>query len=253
MIEPENTASPGFLLAGSDSPVNAAWSTETSSPSSSRASAGTMSPRRRRMTSPGTTSLAGGLIHFPSRFTRALIASLALSASMAFPACRSSQKPTQALAQSSSRMMKKSGQCRTTPDSTTATSIIQGIGPQKYMRNLRKALVFFSSISFGPYLVSRFAASAPVRPSGDEPSRFSTSAIGSVFRSSFASEGEAGFASGDLAWAALEFAMAFFLFQFAHGRRFGAAAQCSVLPHDLRGRRDQNERHERDSRDDVET
>ena len=53
-------------------------------------------------------------------------------------------------------MMKKSGQCRTTPDRTTATSIIQGIGPQKYERNFRSALVFFSAISFGPYWVSRF-------------------------------------------------------------------------------------------------
>jgi hypothetical protein len=53
-------------------------------------------------------------------------------------------------------------------------------------------LVFFSSISFGPYCVSRFFASASVSPSGDEPSFFSTSAIGSVFKSSFGS----GFASG---------------------------------------------------------
>ena len=83
------------------------------------------------MTSPGTSSRAGGVIHLPSRLTRALIASLAFSASMALPAWRSSQKPTMALATSKTRMMKKSGQCRTTPDSTTATSIIHGIGPQK--------------------------------------------------------------------------------------------------------------------------
>jgi hypothetical protein len=47
-------------------------------------------------------------------------------------------------------------------------------------------LTFFSAISFGPYLVSRFCASAWVRPSGDEPSFFSTSARGRVFKSSFA-------------------------------------------------------------------
>jgi hypothetical protein len=83
------------------------------------------------MESPGTSSRAGGLIHLPSRLTRALIASRAFSASMALPAWRSSQKPTPALATSNTRMMKKSGQWPTTADSTTATSIIQGIGPQK--------------------------------------------------------------------------------------------------------------------------
>ena len=83
------------------------------------------------MTSPGTKSRAAGLIHFPSRFTRALIASLALSASMALPASRSSQNPTTAFAISNRRMMKKSGQCWTTPDRITAISIIHGMGPQK--------------------------------------------------------------------------------------------------------------------------
>ena len=83
------------------------------------------------MTSPGTSSRAAGLTHFPSRFTRALIASLALRAAMALPAWCSSQNPTTALATSKRRMMKKSGQCRTTPDRITATSIIHGMGPQK--------------------------------------------------------------------------------------------------------------------------
>jgi hypothetical protein len=35
------------------------------------------------------------------------------------------------LATSKTRMIKKSGQCPTTPDKITATSIIQGMGPQK--------------------------------------------------------------------------------------------------------------------------
>ena len=54
-----------------------------------------------------------------------------LSAAMALPAWCSSQNPTTALDNSSSRMMKKSGQCRTTPDRITAPSIIHGMGPQK--------------------------------------------------------------------------------------------------------------------------
>ena len=83
------------------------------------------------MTSPGTSSRAGGSVHFPSRFTLALIASLAFSAAMALPAWCSSQNPTTALETSKTRMMKKSGQCRTTPDRITAASIIHGMGPQK--------------------------------------------------------------------------------------------------------------------------
>ena len=48
-------------------------------------------------------------------------------------------------------------------------------------------MTFFSTISFGPYCARRCSASTWVRPSGDDPSRFSTSATGRVFRSSVAS------------------------------------------------------------------
>ena len=130
-MEPENTASPGPASTGSDSPVRADWSTSTGSPSRSRASAGTMLPIRSRTTSPGTTSRDGTVTQVPPRRTSALTASWALRASMALPAWCSSQNPTPALASSSTRMMAKSAQCRSTPDRTTATSIIQGIGPQK--------------------------------------------------------------------------------------------------------------------------
>ena len=55
---------------------------------------------------------------------------------------------------------------------------------------------FFSSISLGPYRASRSVASAWVRPSGDDPSRFSTSGTGRDFRSSFASGTGPGFDPG---------------------------------------------------------
>ena len=90
-----------------------------------------MSPSRTRMTSPGTSSREAGVTHLPSRLTLALIASLAFSAAMALPAWCSSQNPTTALASSSTRMMKKSGQCRSIADRITAASIIHGMGPQK--------------------------------------------------------------------------------------------------------------------------
>ena len=59
--------------------------------------------------------------------------------------------------------------------------------PRNRPSSFRSGLTFFSSISFGPYWVSRFCASACVRPSGDDRSRFSTSAMGRDLRSSFAS------------------------------------------------------------------
>jgi hypothetical protein len=83
------------------------------------------------MTSPGTSSRAGGVTHLPSRRTLASTASLAFSAAMAFPAWCSSQNPTPALDRSRTRMIAKSGQCWASADSTTAASIIHGIGPQK--------------------------------------------------------------------------------------------------------------------------
>jgi len=61
-------------------------------------------------------------------------------------------------------------------DSITATSIIHGWVP-KSSENFKNGLVFFSAISLGPYWS---AVSAPrlMRPSGDDPSFFSTSGMG---------------------------------------------------------------------------
>src|SRR5580658_9729211 len=84
-------------------------------------------------------------------------------------------------------MMPKSGQCRAAADRITAASIIQGIGLQKYERNFRISLVFFSAISFGPYWIKRFCASAWVNPSGADPSFVCNADIGSDFRSSWVS------------------------------------------------------------------
>ena len=119
-------------MTGSDSPVSADWSTShrVARPAAAHPPA-RCRPVRIRITSPGTSSRDGGVTHFPSRRTRHLTASWAFSASMALPAWCSSQNPTAALATSSSKMMKKSGQCRSTPDKITAASIIHGIGPQK--------------------------------------------------------------------------------------------------------------------------
>ena len=130
--------------------------------------------------------------HFPSRFARALIAKVAFSAAMALPAWCSSQNPTIALARSRTRMMPKSGQCRAIADRITAASIIHGIGAPKITEKFQQlvGLLFYNLV--GPYWVSRFVASAWLRPSGDDPNFFSTSASGRVFRSSFASRFDPG-------------------------------------------------------------
>ena len=65
------------------------------------------------------------------------------------------------------------------------------MGPQKYVRNFRNGLSVFSAISFGPYCVRRFCASAWLRPSADDPNFASSSGMGSDFRSSL----DSGFSS----------------------------------------------------------
>ena len=87
IIEPENTASPGLRVAGKDSPVNADWSTCTGSPANRRASAGTMSPKSQTDDVAGHQfTIPSESTHFPSRRTRALVASLAFNAAISLPA-----------------------------------------------------------------------------------------------------------------------------------------------------------------------
>ena len=60
-------------------------------------------------------------------------------------------------------------------------------------------------ISLGPYWASRFCASASLRPSGDDPSFFSTSDRGRDFKSSFASGFDPGLDSGSLGLVSIGF------------------------------------------------
>ena len=78
---------------------------------------------------------------------------------MALPAWRSSKNPNCRVGDEKNQDDEKSGRCRTTPERMIATSIIHGMGPQKYDNILRRTFCFFSSISFGPYWASRFVAS----------------------------------------------------------------------------------------------
>ena len=144
------------------------------------------------MTSPGTRSLAGGVTHLPSRFTRALIASLAFSASMALPAWRSSQKPIVALANSSTRMMMKSGQCCSDARQDHGHFDHPGDRSPKILEEFQQRVGFFLLDLVRAILGQPLCRLGLAEAIGDEPSCFSTSARGSVFRSS----GAPPFASG---------------------------------------------------------
>jgi len=82
MMEPENTASPGFFSAGSDSPVSAGLVHLHRVAGSRRAFGWNDVASLRRMTSPVTLSFAEGSVHFPSRLTLALIANCFRSAAI---------------------------------------------------------------------------------------------------------------------------------------------------------------------------
>ena len=148
------------------------------------------------MTSPGTSSRAAGVTHLPSRLTRALIASWALRASIALPAWCSSQKPTVALAKSRTRMMKKSGQCRSTPERITGGFDHPGDGTPEVGQQLQQRIGLLLGDLVGPVLAQPLLRLGLAEAVGREPKRFSTSARGRDFRSSFASGLESGCASG---------------------------------------------------------
>lgn len=101
----------------------------------------------------------------PHPLTPASSARLALSAAIAPLARYSSQNLTPALVTSNAKMIPKPSQ-RPAADKTAATSIIHGIGLQRYERNSTAGVVVSSCSSLGPNLPSRRYASALPRPSG---------------------------------------------------------------------------------------
>ena len=85
---------------------------------------------------------------------------------MAPSACHSSQKPTAALTTRSTEMIARSAKWRTTAERIAATSIIQGMGPQKKRRTRRRGPSRPSGRAFAPTAARRAAASAVVSPWG---------------------------------------------------------------------------------------
>ncbi len=140
-----------------------------------------MPPSDSATRSPGTSWLAATSFHTPSRMTRALSASRCFKSWMALSALNSCQKPTAALMISIARMMARSSQWRTTAESSAATSIIHGIGPQKKRASRESGLTWLSARTFSPCWASRRAASAslsPVVPASAMPGLSIVSAMG---------------------------------------------------------------------------
>ena len=151
------------------------------------------------MASPGTSSRAGGVTHLPSRFTRALIANLAFSASMALPAWRSSQKPTVGVGHQQQQDDEEVGPMPDDAGQDDRHLDHPRDGPPEIAEELQKRIGLLFLDFVGPVLASVASSPPPgVRPSGDEPNFFSTSGRGRVCRSSFASGFESALDPGAL-------------------------------------------------------
>mmetsp|Transcript_14065 Transcript_14065/g.37027 ORF Transcript_14065/g.37027 Transcript_14065/m.37027 type:complete len:250 (-) Transcript_14065:52-801(-) len=149
---------------GSDSPVRAAWSTESSSPSIHMPSAGTTLPPRTRMMSPGTIRNTSSMLKVPSRLTGSLRMRPSLSAEIDACAFISSTKPRVALVMSRAKMIQKSIHEPSDAARRPAISIIAGIVPTNCIANMRQSGSFSSGISFLPQYWICASASALVRP-----------------------------------------------------------------------------------------
>ena len=127
-------------------------------------SAGTTSPRRMRVTSPGTSSRAGTVIHCRSRSTRALTVRRRRSASTTPSARRSWTNAMVAFKmRSATAIARSASRCRT-HDSPAIASSIQADSPQNFDRKVRAGCGFFSRTSFAPYCCRRASTCPTKRP-----------------------------------------------------------------------------------------
>jgi len=185
MIEPENTASPDFFSAGSDSP-----STRTDPPRPVARKQprvrGTMSPSASG-SHPPAPARRRRVLHFPSRKTRALIANCASARRSPCPP-DAPQKTRPRIGHQQEQDDEEVRPMRKRGERITATSIIHGSAPEVGEQRSNGFDVCSSTRS--AHTRQRCFASTAVSPSGDESSCFSTSASGSSFRSLLASGGD---------------------------------------------------------------
>mmetsp|Transcript_70275 Transcript_70275/g.197020 ORF Transcript_70275/g.197020 Transcript_70275/m.197020 type:complete len:202 (-) Transcript_70275:3-608(-) len=149
---------------GRGSPVSAAVSMLSTSPSSQVTSAGVKEPPRRWMTSPGTSCVTPMTWGEPSRRHVMVDSIWFVSSSSAFFAFISSEKPSKALTMSIAAMTPKSGQSFASAEITQLTSSMTGIVPVNCLRSIFHTGVTAAGISFGPNSSSSSAALSEVRP-----------------------------------------------------------------------------------------
>ncbi|ORZ24468.1 hypothetical protein BCR42DRAFT_403016 [Absidia repens] len=172
-VDPEKISSPASFVTGSDSPVKAAWSMETSPWAvTNLPSAGTTSPSLILTISPGTNSAASFVSQTPLRLTLHSGARDAMSALTALPAFRSSKNPIVAFASSKRTIPIKSSQSGGRPPpletaiaTMAAASITQDNGFHMKPRNIKMGFCSLDSRRLCPNFSIRDAASSSVRPS----------------------------------------------------------------------------------------
>ena len=163
------------LLTGKDSPVSTLSSLSSWSASSSRMSAGTMSPIRSATTSPGTSCVTSTFRWCPSRQTTAWRRIFSCSCCTAIAARYSLTKPSPTLSATMTAMMMASVGSPVRPETPAATSSKRSRGLRSWPQSTARARTRCKPTMFGPYRSSRPAASVADRPESPLPSRFSTS------------------------------------------------------------------------------
>ena len=145
-----------------------------------RASAGTVSPSVKRMTSPGTSAVTSTLTNRPSRRTTALWCTRECSAAVARSARYSLTKPSPMLA---ARMMPMMTACVVSPRKYETTAV-PASSASTALRNCRpstaSALTRCVRTALGPYRASWAAAASLESPSTEESSQLRTSSSGAL-------------------------------------------------------------------------
>mmetsp|Transcript_5930 Transcript_5930/g.10628 ORF Transcript_5930/g.10628 Transcript_5930/m.10628 type:complete len:310 (+) Transcript_5930:2284-3213(+) len=151
-------------LRGSGSPVRAAVSMLSTSPSIHSTSAGVREPPRRWITSPGTSCVTPMVFGVPS-LTQVMVDSIWLvNSRRAFFAFISSRKPRSAFTTTMARITKKSGQSPASAEIMQLISSIMGMAPTNWLRMIFQIGVSTAGISLGPNSSIFWAACAEVRP-----------------------------------------------------------------------------------------
>ena len=153
------------LVTGNDSPVSGASSHWMEWFSTSRASAGILSPASITSTSPGTSSLDATSSSAPPRSTVIIGVNMLFSASRARSARYSCTKPSTAQNMMITRMMAASMYSPTKAESRVATIRMTMRMFLNWLKKSAQGDAFSSCMSsFGPYWPSRLPASSGARP-----------------------------------------------------------------------------------------